>query len=135
PSTKELAHTNSALYLDQLRRGEIVNIDRVQNGSPEIDHGQSNQLKSLLAIPVAVNGSRCALVFSELRNHRVWPEDLVPRLRVIAEIFGSAIERERSGVELQKTRTDLAHVARLTAMGEMAASIAHEVNQPLTAIA
>ena len=44
-------------------------------------------------------------------------------------------ERERSGEELQKTRNDLAHVARLTAMGEMAASIAHEVNQPLAAIA
>jgi signal transduction histidine kinase len=45
------------------------------------------------------------------------------------------IERERSAEELQKTRNDLAHVARLTAMGEMAASIAHEVNQPLAAIA
>ena len=45
------------------------------------------------------------------------------------------IERERAGEELQKTRNDLAHVARLTAMGEMAASIAHEVNQPLAAIA
>ncbi|HKE58959.1 MAG TPA: ATP-binding protein [Pyrinomonadaceae bacterium] len=131
-----LAHTSSGVYLDQLRRGEIVNLDRVQNGLPS-DKGNehANALKSLLAIPVAVNGSRCALVFSEMRHHRVWPEDLVPRLRVIAEIFGSAIERERAGVELQKTRTDLAHVARLTAMGEMAASIAHEVNQPLTAIA
>jgi C4-dicarboxylate-specific signal transduction histidine kinase len=45
------------------------------------------------------------------------------------------IERERAAEELQKTRNDLAHVARLTAMGEMAASIAHEVNQPLAAIA
>jgi C4-dicarboxylate-specific signal transduction histidine kinase len=45
------------------------------------------------------------------------------------------IEQERAGKELQKTRNDLAHVARLTAMGEMAASIAHEVNQPLAAIA
>jgi C4-dicarboxylate-specific signal transduction histidine kinase len=45
------------------------------------------------------------------------------------------MERERAGEELQKTRNDLAHVARLTAMGEMAASIAHEVNQPLAAIA
>jgi signal transduction histidine kinase len=45
------------------------------------------------------------------------------------------IERERGAEELQKTRNDLAHVARLTAMGEMAASIAHEVNQPLAAIA
>jgi C4-dicarboxylate-specific signal transduction histidine kinase len=45
------------------------------------------------------------------------------------------LERKLSSEELQKTRTDLAHVARVTAMGEMAASIAHEVNQPLSAIA
>jgi C4-dicarboxylate-specific signal transduction histidine kinase len=35
---------------------------------------------------------------------------------------------------LQITQAELARVSRLTTMGEMAASIAHEVNQPLTAI-
>ena len=36
--------------------------------------------------------------------------------------------------ELHKTRTDLAHVTRMTSLGELTASIAHEVNQPLGAI-
>ncbi|SDF61900.1 PAS domain S-box-containing protein [Pseudomonas thivervalensis] len=35
---------------------------------------------------------------------------------------------------LFRTQSQLAHVTRLTSLGEMAASIAHEVNQPLTAI-
>ncbi len=35
---------------------------------------------------------------------------------------------------LQTTQAELARVSRLTTMGEMAASIAHEVNQPLTAV-
>jgi len=35
---------------------------------------------------------------------------------------------------LQTTQTELARVSRLTTMGELAASIAHEVNQPLTAV-
>jgi PAS domain S-box-containing protein len=35
---------------------------------------------------------------------------------------------------LQITQTELARVSRLTTMGELAASIAHEVNQPLTAV-
>ncbi len=35
---------------------------------------------------------------------------------------------------LQMTQAELARVSRLTTMGEMAASIAHEVNQPLTAV-
>ena len=35
---------------------------------------------------------------------------------------------------LQQSQAELAHIGRLTAMGELAASIAHEVGQPLTAI-
>ncbi|MDI9245991.1 response regulator [Marinobacter sp. CHS3-4] len=35
---------------------------------------------------------------------------------------------------VQEQRDQLAHVSRLTTMGEMAAGVAHEVNQPLTAI-
>ncbi|WP_331588570.1 PAS domain-containing sensor histidine kinase [Phenylobacterium sp.] len=46
------------------------------------------------------------------------------------------VERElalRDG-RLAELRTELAHVSRLSAMGEMAAALAHELNQPLTAI-
>ena len=35
---------------------------------------------------------------------------------------------------LQMARTELARVSSLTTMGELAASIAHEVNQPMTAV-
>jgi PAS domain S-box-containing protein len=37
-------------------------------------------------------------------------------------------------LELQSTRTELAHVMRVTSLGELTASIAHEVNQPLGAV-
>ena len=42
--------------------------------------------------------------------------------------------RRLSEEVLDKARAELARVSRLTTMGELAASIAHEVNQPLTAI-
>jgi C4-dicarboxylate-specific signal transduction histidine kinase/ligand-binding sensor domain-containing protein len=38
-------------------------------------------------------------------------------------------------MELHKTRTELAHATRVTTLGELTASIAHEVNQPLGAVA
>jgi PAS domain S-box-containing protein len=41
---------------------------------------------------------------------------------------------KQAEVELHEAQTDLAHVGRVTALGEMAASIAHEVNQPLAAV-
>jgi PAS domain S-box-containing protein len=43
-------------------------------------------------------------------------------------------EREQAEETVRKTHAQLAHVTRVTALGELTASIAHEVNQPLTAI-
>ena len=43
------------------------------------------------------------------------------------------ILRERAE-QLQKVQTELAHVSRVMTLGELTASIAHEVNQPLAAI-
>ena len=43
-------------------------------------------------------------------------------------------ERQRSEEALSKARSDLAHVARVTSLGALTASIAHEVNQPLSGI-
>ncbi len=44
-------------------------------------------------------------------------------------------ERKRKEIKDKEHLTELAHVTRLELMGEMASGIAHEVNQPLTAIA
>lgn len=41
---------------------------------------------------------------------------------------------KRAEATLHKAQAELAHVTRVTALGELAASIAHEVNQPLAAI-
>jgi PAS domain S-box-containing protein len=43
-------------------------------------------------------------------------------------------EQRRTEEALFKAEAELAHVDRVTTMGELAASIAHEVNQPLTAV-
>jgi signal transduction histidine kinase/integral membrane sensor domain MASE1 len=43
-------------------------------------------------------------------------------------------ERRRAELSAQRTRDELAHVTRVTAMGELAASLAHQLNQPLTGI-
>jgi PAS domain S-box-containing protein len=43
-------------------------------------------------------------------------------------------ERKLGEEALQKAQAELAHVTRVTTLGELTASIAHEINQPLTAI-
>src|SRR6185295_11544265 len=44
-------------------------------------------------------------------------------------------EQVRAEEELQRMRADFAHAARISMLGELTASIAHEINQPLAAIA
>jgi two-component system sensor kinase FixL len=43
-------------------------------------------------------------------------------------------ERQAAEGRLQELQSELLHVSRLSAMGEMASSLAHELNQPLSAI-
>jgi two-component system sensor kinase FixL len=43
-------------------------------------------------------------------------------------------ERKRAEEALNKAQAELAHVTRVTTLGEMTASIAHEINQPLAAV-
>ena len=51
-----------------------------------------------------------------------------------SKIAHDMTERKRAEQSLQQTQSELAHVTRALAMGELVASIAHEVNQPLTGI-
>jgi PAS domain S-box-containing protein len=76
------------------------------------------------------------------------PDDSVKYLRVVGhpstedeggnfEFVGAVTditEGKRAEEAVQKAQTELAHVTRVTALGELSASIAHEVNQPLAGI-
>ena len=42
--------------------------------------------------------------------------------------------RKRAEIEVRRNLDEIAHLNRLAAMGELTASVAHEINQPLTAI-
>jgi PAS domain S-box-containing protein len=65
----------------------------------------------------------------------------VPVLNAAGELCGyrgadtDVTERRRADLEASRLREELAHISRVTLMGELTASLAHELNQPLTAIA
>jgi two-component system, LuxR family, sensor kinase FixL len=54
--------------------------------------------------------------------------------RLFAGFIKDVSARQQSEQRLQELQAELVHVARLSAMGEMASALAHELNQPLTAI-
>lgn len=62
-------------------------------------------------------------------------EERTAELKSANEMLLTQMEEQRRTQEaLQSTRTELARVSRITTIGELTASIAHEVNQPLAAV-
>jgi NO-binding membrane sensor protein with MHYT domain/two-component sensor histidine kinase len=49
-------------------------------------------------------------------------------------LIASLSEQKRAEEALHEAQANLAHVSRVTTMGELCASLAHEVNQPITAV-
>ena len=55
--------------------------------------------------------------------------------RVFTGFIRDLTERERDELRMKELQSELVHVSRLSAMGTMASTLAHELNQPLTAVA
>jgi signal transduction histidine kinase len=52
----------------------------------------------------------------------------------IGGLLVQRVRRRRAELEMQQQRAEIAHLNRVVTTGQLAASIAHEINQPLTAI-
>jgi PAS domain S-box-containing protein len=91
-------------------------------------------LKAAFAFPILSDGEVIAVIEFFLREPRDEDERLVKVIAAVGEQLHLALERKRAADQLRRTQDELAHVSRVTTMGELTASIAHEVNQPLGAI-
>jgi PAS domain S-box-containing protein len=72
-----------------------------------------------------------ATYYGEIRSPGKRELLLIERATHIAHI---AIERDKTQDSLRKAQANLAHATRVSTMGELTASIAHEVNQPLAGV-
>jgi two-component system, LuxR family, sensor kinase FixL len=81
------------------------------------------------------------VVVGERKDGSTFPMELaVGEMRIAGHRYFTGFvrdltERQRTETRLQELQSELVHVSRLTALGEMASSLAHELNQPLAAIA
>ncbi|MCC6779987.1 MAG: PAS domain S-box protein [Hyphomicrobiales bacterium] len=81
------------------------------------------------------------VVVGERKDGSTFPMELsVGEMRSGARRFFTGFirdltERQRTEARVQELQAELVHISRLTAMGEMASALAHELNQPLSAIA
>jgi NO-binding membrane sensor protein with MHYT domain/signal transduction histidine kinase len=72
-----------------------------------------------------------AIYYREPRTPTPHEHNIIEQITHLASI---AVEREQAEAALRQAQADLAHVSRVTTLGEMAASIAHEVDQPLSGV-
>ena len=81
------------------------------------------------------------IVVGERRDGSTFPLELsvgevkTGHRRFFTGFIRDLTESQKTEARLQELQSELVHVSRLTAMGEMASALAHELNQPLSAIA
>jgi len=81
------------------------------------------------------------VVVGERRDGSTFPMELsvgemsTPDGRFFTGFVRDLSERQQTEARLQELQSELVHISRLTALGEMASALAHELNQPLSAIA
>ena len=91
--------------------------------------------RSILCLPLLKQAKLIGALYLEnnLTSHVFTPARITV-LKLIASQAAISLDWKEAQQALQTTQVELARVSRLTTIGELAASIAHEVNQPLTAI-
>jgi signal transduction histidine kinase len=134
PGIDALPHAFEALTCGTTWR--IRPEDRIPAGWTEerqfiLDRG----IRSLIWVPVLAEDAFLGSIGIESSaKAKGWAHAEAEKLELVAEICAGALARLRAEEQSSRLRGDLAHVTRVATMGELTASIAHEVSQPLSAI-
>ena len=91
-------------------------------------------LHAAFGVPILLGGE--VLGVMEFFSHEIrQPDrDLLDMMATIGSQIGQFIERKRAEDALHHAQAELAHVTRVATLGELTASIAHEISQPLAAV-
>jgi len=92
---------------DKWNRGQVVQFAKPDDLPPEAEMFKKAHRRfgnrSWLSVPISVAGTIVgAIVVATIRRHLVWPEELIPRLRLFGEIFANAIKRKENEASLRK---------------------------------
>ncbi len=92
--------------------GEVVKFSSLSELPPEADKDRKTWLamgvQSNLAIPLTFGTSTThAIAFNNMKTERSWPEEYIPRLRMICEVFINALMRKQADKELKKSYEEI----------------------------
>ena len=112
----------------------IVIADHTQLSYRQMPKAKSWGLESFCAIPLhSSDGISGTLVVASRRSDH-FNEERVELLEAISVGISALFESARLSEDLEQTRRTMAEQRRLASVGTLAAGVAHEINNPLTAI-
>jgi signal transduction histidine kinase len=123
----------------KLLSGELVAVSRIKEFPAEAiqerNYARLNGGACTIALPLRIGGAIVGAVsFGAVFSEQKWTQETIRRLHLVSEIFGNALERKRAEAEIRRLSEELRQVSQVVTMGELTASLAHELNQPLGAI-
>jgi PAS domain S-box-containing protein len=84
-----------------------------EEAAVDLAHARLSGIKSTLCLPLSVGGQAPigALAFNILREERDWPNALINRLQLVAQVFVNALARKRADEALRESEERLAMAA------------------------
>ena len=93
-------------YHGKLLAGEMVILQSLPDDLPpeavaEAAYVRSVNIRAQVSIPFRISGRIVGMIaFGAFREPRIWPEDLIARIRLIGKVFADALARKRSDEKL-----------------------------------
>jgi len=103
---------NPWAYDKLIRKREVLSLAKLNELPTEAEADRKTWIKwgirSNLNIPILIGGPvDHVIAINSLKHERAWPKELIPRLRLLGEIFVNALERSRVQKALQESEERL----------------------------
>ncbi len=88
-----------------LIKGKHYQFTHVENLPPEAAIDKKNFLrvgaKSQIQVPIAIGGPVIgSIALTSIKKHCIWPKEIIPRLRLVGEVFANALVRKKKEIDV-----------------------------------